>query len=217
MNQPTIYIDRGEVRSGLPTLIRGLSCNVIVDRLTEGDYLVSAAFAIERKTPSDLVNSLLNGRLLDQLDRLSQAYEYAALLIEGDSWGANPRLKSPMLARLYQWISLRPYLTTLYSPDIRMTARLLAGIARAEQDERQALPPFPAPPTRPRPRGPRDVLCGLPSIGQANADRLLARFNTIARIAQATQAELCETVGPKRGSTLHAILHQQTGPRRSES
>jgi DNA excision repair protein ERCC-4 len=183
---------------------------VIVDSLTEGDYLLSAAFAIERKTPSDLVDSLRTGRLIDQLDRLSEAYEYAALLIEGDSWEANPRLKSPMLARLDQWISVRPYLTTIYSPSTKMTARLLAGIARAEQDERQALPPVPAPPTRPRPRGPADALSGLPGIGQANANRLLARFNTIAGIAQASPADLRETIGPKRGSRLHAILHDET-------
>ena len=183
---------------------------MIVDSLTEGDYLLSAAFAIERKTPSDLVDSLRTGRLIDQLDRLSEAYEYAALLIEGDSWEANPRLKSPMLARLDQWISVRPYLTTIYSPSTKMTARLLAGIARAEQDERQALPPVPAPPTRPRPRGPADALSGLPGIGQANANRLLARFNTIAGIAQASAADLRETIGPKRGSRLHAILHDET-------
>lgn len=183
---------------------------MIVDSLTEGDYLLSAAFAIERKTPSDLVDSLRTGRLIDQLDRLSEAYEYAALLIEGDSWEANPRLKSPMLARLDQWISVRPYLTTIYSPSTKMTARLLAGIARAEQDERQALPPVAAPPTRPRPRGPADALSGLPGIGQANANRLLARFNTIAGIAQASPADLRETIGPKRGSRLHAILHDET-------
>ena len=115
-----------------------------------------------------------------------------------------------MLARLDQWISVRPYLTTIYSPSTKMTARLLAGIARAEQDERQTLPPVPAPPTRPRPRGPADTLSGLPGIGQANANRLLARFNTIAGIAQASPADLRETIGPKRGSRLHAILHDET-------
>jgi ERCC4-type nuclease len=208
MTRPTIYIDGGEGRSEIPDLLRRQSCDVIVERLTEGDYLLSAAFAVERKTPTDLVDSLISGRLLDQLDRLSNAYEYAALLIEGDSWEANPRLKSPMLARLYQWISLRPYLSTIYSPNAKMTARILAGIARAEQDERQALPPTPAPPARPRPRSPADVLCALPGVGQTNAALLLTTFHTIAGVVEATRQELCETLGPKRGTTLYETLHQ---------
>lgn len=208
MMQPTLYVDRGEVRSRLPELLRDQGCRVIVETLAEGDYLLSAAFAVERKTPVDLVDSLRNGRLLDQLDRLSRAYEYAALLIEGDSWEGNPRLKSPMLARLYQWMSLRPYLTTIYSPSTAMTARLLAGIARAEQDERDALPPTPRPPIQRRTRTASDVLCALPGVGDANAARLLAKFGSIAGVAKASREELCEAIGARRGAVLHKVLSQ---------
>ena len=123
----------------------------------------------------------------------------------GDASGG---LKAPMLARLYQWMSLRPYLTTIYSPSTStsMTARLLAGIARAEQQERHALPPTPPMPIRHRPRSPADILCALPGVGNANAARLLARFGTVASIAQASRDDLCETIGPKRGADLHDLL-----------
>jgi ERCC4-type nuclease len=211
--RPLIIVDHAEARSGLPELLRANHCDVQAARLAEGDYLVSAAFAIERKAARDFVDSILCGRLLDQLERLASRYEYAVLLIEGDSWEGDRRLKTPMLARLYQWISLKPYLSTLYSPSTQMSARLIADLARAEQDERRALPATPAPPAPRQARTPAELLCALPGVGAANAAKLLAACGTIAGVAQAPRDELCRLIGPKRGARLHTLLTgEATGP-----
>ena len=202
---PLLVVDHGEVRSGLPELLRAQGCLIRLERLTEGDYLLSAGFAIERKA-TDFVDSLVSGRLIDQLERLSTAYPYAALLIEGDAWQGNPRLKTPMLTRLYHWMSFRPSLSTLYSPTTQVTARLLAGLARAEQADR--LPPAPTwtPPPARAARTPADILCAFPGVGPGNAGKLLTRFGSVSGVATASREALCETIGTKRGARLHELL-----------
>lgn len=205
---PLLIVDHGERRSGLPELLRAQGCLVRLERLSEADYLVSAGFAIERKA-TDFADSLISGRLFDQLERLADAYPYAALLIEGDAWQGNLQLKTPMLTRLYHWISLRPNLSTLYSPTTRMTARLLAGLASAEQADPSALPPTPAPPVARTARTPADLLCAFPGVGPTNAHRLLARFGSVSAVASASNDALCETVGARRGTRLHELLNQE--------
>lgn len=200
-----VICDAGEGRSGLPGLLSRQGVEVQTARLSVGDYLLSASFAVERKTPRDLVDSLLSGRLMVQLDALGKAFEFAALLIEGDAWAGDRRLRSPMLTRLYHWISLRPYLSVLYSPDAAFSARILAGLAVAEQSGRAAGPVRPAY-TPPSPKSPEDVLRALPGVGTAGAQKLLRRFVTLRGVLCATEAELVETIGPTRGRKLARLL-----------
>jgi ERCC4-type nuclease len=203
---PLVVCDHGETRSGIPDGLRQRGVLVETQTLACGDYLVSAAFALERKAPRDLTDSLLSGKLLAQLDRVADSFEYGALLLEGDSWSGDRKLRSPLLGELYHWISLRPNLTVLYSPDATWSARLLLDLARREQLGRFTPPGTAAAPPRRPVRGPRDLLLGFPGVGQANADKLLARFGSVQRVAQATGEELSDALGPKRGRRLHDLL-----------
>ena len=203
---PLIICDHGESRSGIPDALRQRDALVETQQLASGDYLVSAAFGLERKAPRDLADSLLSGNLLAQLERLADNFEYGALLLEGDSWSGDRKLRSPLLGELYHWISLRSNLSVLYSPSPTWTARLLLDLARREQFGRLAPPGAGAAPPRRPVRGPRDLLLGFPGVGQTNADKLLARFGSVQCVAQATREELSETIGPKRGQRLHALL-----------
>ncbi|KAL4502400.1 hypothetical protein ABPG72_011987 [Tetrahymena utriculariae] len=82
--QPTVIIDKREFRSDLPSILFHEGFKVIPIQLTIGDYILSKDIAIERKsveTP-DLVNSLRNGRLYQQLLAMSKNYKKCYLLIE---------------------------------------------------------------------------------------------------------------------------------------
>lgn len=56
--------------------------DVIPCTLEIGDYILSPKIAVERKSPSDLSQSLKSGRLYKQCQALSNAYSKAILLIE---------------------------------------------------------------------------------------------------------------------------------------
>lgn len=203
---PTIIVDSGERDSDLPRLLARTGSAVGTERLPAGDYLLSAAVAVERKSGADLASSLLSGRLLDQMDRLAQSYEYAVLLIEGDSWAYERALKTPVVGRAWQWISRHPNMTIIPSPDAKYTARLLAEFARAEQFEGHALPPVVAPPVA-KAHTAADTLRALPGVGAANAQRLLERFSSLRGVANASLDELQAVLGKKRGAAVFELLN----------
>jgi len=213
----TIVCDIREQRSGVPARLAQQGVHVDMARLDAGDYLVSAAFGIERKAASDFVDSLLAGRLPAQLEALVATREYAALLVEGD-WHADRRLRVPILARLYHWISMRPNLTLLLSANARHTASLLRLLAEAEQSERavaaaEATASMPVRTTR----VPRDILTALPGVGPTSADKLLGRFGSVAAALAAPQADLQAALGRRRGEVAYELVHRRPSAPRRES
>lgn len=203
---PLILCDHREERSGIPRRLIERGCAVDVQALVQGDYVVSAALAVERKAPRDLVDSLLSGRLYRQLEALCDTFEYGLLLIEGDSWAGDRRLKTPILGRLHHWVSHRPNLSVIYSPSEAWSARILHDLARREQSE-TAHAPSPGPLATRTARTPRDVLLALPGVGEAGAQKLFARHGTLRAVINATRTELQATLGPNRGSRLFELLN----------
>ena len=53
--------------------------------LASADYLVSGEFGIERKNIGDLLQSLRNGRLENQLGRMKREFQEIGLLVENES------------------------------------------------------------------------------------------------------------------------------------
>jgi len=60
-----------------------LGAEVIVRKLDFGDFLVGEGVAVERKTIHDLVGTLTQRFLFDQIFRMKEAYPKSILLIEG--------------------------------------------------------------------------------------------------------------------------------------
>ena len=79
-----VIIDVREFRSELPSLIwkRGIDIEPVT--LEVGDYILTPEICIERKSVSDLIGSLNNGRLYQQALQMSRFYKKPMLLIEFD-------------------------------------------------------------------------------------------------------------------------------------
>lgn len=205
MMRPLIYCDIDENASGIPERLAESDCLVRSTRLDPGDYLVSAALAIERKSATDFVDSIFSGRLEHQIHRLAETYERAALLIEGDSWEGNRRFKAPLLAKLYRHTTLRSNVSCFYSPSKSYTPRLLKALAIEEQRDQPQSQPVPRPPVRIARSG-RDVLRSLPGVESARADALMARFGSLRGVLLASREELQSAVGPKVGAEIYNVL-----------
>ena len=81
------------VDSREPAHIQGLQwedCYVSVATLEHGDFSIvlpdGTLILIERKTPRDLLDSIKDGRLFNQISGLVSKTKWAYLLIEGDLW-----------------------------------------------------------------------------------------------------------------------------------
>lgn len=82
--QPRVVVDVREFRSSLPSLLHGRGMAVVPCMLTVGDYVLTPSVVVERKSVSDLISSLRDGRLFAQAEAMFAHYAHPMLLIEFD-------------------------------------------------------------------------------------------------------------------------------------
>lgn len=73
-----------EFRSELPALIHRRGIDIEPVTLEVGDYVLTPDICVERKSISDLIQSLNSGRLYNQCVAMCQHYNRPVLLIEFD-------------------------------------------------------------------------------------------------------------------------------------
>ena len=76
-----IIVDHREPSNIKKRLIK-LGMKVEEQQLDVADYVISENVACERKTGKDLISSLVDNRLFEQIDRMIETYEQPILLIE---------------------------------------------------------------------------------------------------------------------------------------
>jgi ERCC4-type nuclease len=168
-------------------------------RLALGDYEVDRRILIERKTLSDLAESIKDGRLFSQACRLANGPLRCLMILEGD---ADSLKFSGMRREAIQGalISLSVFMgiPLLRSRDSLETARLIFYTAhQARAAASGALPRGGK-----RPRGKRRIqhyiLQGLPGVGPGRARSLLKAFGSVDLVFAADHAALqsIEGIGP---------------------
>ncbi len=83
--KPIVIVDSREA-SIVPKVVeelKGLGAEVKTATLPSGDYIVSSACAVERKTVRDFVHTLMRRHLFEQLFELKEAYERPIVILEG--------------------------------------------------------------------------------------------------------------------------------------
>ena len=88
-----------EFRSELPSLIHKRGIEIEPVTIEVGDYILTPEICVERKSISDLIGSLQNGRLYNQATAMTRFYAKPMLLIEFDS-------NKPFA--LQAWLSMYP-------------------------------------------------------------------------------------------------------------
>lgn len=190
-----IIVDQREP-SGIPARLRELGVDVEVRQISPGDYVVGEV-AVERKTISDFLRSIVTKRIFDQMLRLREAYPVPVILVEGDlaeiSEQKNPRaFWGAILA-----FTLREHVTMFFTPDLEQTCQLLVTLHKrtgAKADEYGI---------RHKPKlltlGERQrfLLQGLPTIGETLSENLLSHFGTPRAVFAANEHSLAKV--PKIG------------------
>ena len=70
-----VIVDMREFRSDLPSLLHKRGIDVDPVTLEVGDYILSPDICVERKSISDLIGSLNNGRLYSQCVAMTRFYK----------------------------------------------------------------------------------------------------------------------------------------------
>ena len=80
----SIKMDVHEKPTGINDILESSYVTVEVLPLVAGDYILSDRCCVERKAGDDLANSIMGGRLFEQLIKMLDAYSRPLLIIEGD-------------------------------------------------------------------------------------------------------------------------------------
>ena len=209
-----IYADIREKYSGVVNALYDEGFLIELKALTIGDFLCSSRVAVEVKRASDFVNSIVDGRLLQQLKELKENFERPVLIIEGaqeeDIYSirnVHPNAIRGMLAT----IAVSYGIPIIYSKNPKDTAGFLATIAKREKDTGSPEPSLHTkkPPTLAEKQ--EYVIASLPGIQLKLAQSLLQKFGSVRDIINATEEQLqkVELIGPKKAAEIKKVIETE--------
>ncbi|XP_008072787.1 DNA repair endonuclease XPF isoform X2 [Carlito syrichta] len=220
----SIVVDMREFRSELPSLIHRRGIDIEPVTLEVGDYILTPEMCVERKSISDLIGSLNNGRLYSQCISMSRYYKQPVLLIEFD-----PSKPFSLMSRgaLYQEISSSdisskltlltlhfPRLRVLWCPSPHATAELFEELKqnKPQPDAATALAITADSENLPESEkynpGPQDFLLKMPGVNAKNCHSLMNHIKNIAELATLSQDRLTSILGnAANAKQLYDFIH----------
>jgi len=207
-----IVVDEREKKSGIPGLLKGIGINLEIKTLPIGDYIVAPETVVERKTISDLVSSVFDGRLFDQCNRLKEHYQFPILLIEGNIDELEELTENPLVFYgAISSIALDFKIPVIHTPNASHTAKLLMSMCSRKDASKG--------PFIKKIRKSNDVqkqqlsiLCSLPGVGEKTAIRMLEKFGTPLRVLSSSTTELSKVggLGEARAKNIKKALQAQS-------
>ena len=207
-----IVVDEREKKSGIPGLLKGIGINLEIKTLPIGDYIVAPETVVERKTISDLVSSVFDGRLFDQCNRLKEHYQFPILLIEGNIDELEELTENPLVFYgAISSIALDFKIPVIHTPNASHTAKLLMSMCSRKDASKG--------PFIKKIRKSNDVqkqqlsiLCSLPGVGEKTAIRMLEKFGTPLMVLSSSTTELSKVggLGEARAKNIKKALQAQS-------
>ena len=203
-----MVIDERERKSGIPDLLKQIGVKVEMMNLPVGDYIVASETVVERKSVSDFISSVFDGRLFDQCNRLKEHFEYPTIIIEVNVDEIDKIIENPLV--FYGAMSsvvLDFKIPVIPTPNASHTAKLLISmcarqgtikgpflkkIRKSGDLQQQQL----------------SILCSLPGVGEKLASRMLEKFGSPSSSMNASSIELSKIngMGEARAQKIRKIL-----------
>ncbi len=214
-----IVVDEREKKSGIPDLLRAIGINLEIKTLPIGDYIVAPETIVERKSVSDMISSIFDGRLFDQCSRLKEHFAHPVILMEGNVDEIEQLVENPLVFYgALASVAIDFKIPIVPTPSATHTAKMLVSmcsrkelskgpflkkIRKYDDVSRQQL----------------SVLCSLPGIGEKLATRMLEKFGSPARTLSASFAELAkvEGLGEARAKKIKQMLDHQSKLRKESN
>lgn len=185
-----------------------------IKRLEVADYLIGD-IAIERKTISDFISSIINKRLLRQLQDLQQ-YPDRLVVIEGTNEHEfyNDKNETGMHANAIRGMILSiifDFATpVIFTKDYADTAKFLIVLAKRFDKKKQEKSLNVKRKARSFSEQQQFILEGVPGIGPVSAKKLLKKFKTIKNVINASLEELEKTgeLNSKKAKIFNGIINK---------
>ena len=165
---------------------------VNVMALEIGDFICSERLAIERKSHSDFVSSVIDSRIFEQTGNLLSNFEKVLIVVEGSS---NRKIDENAYRAALAKI-LIDGVTVVSTKNPRETAGLIYWVAKKEQFDNGLSTVFKV---RKKPKEEKrtieELVAGLPGISRVLSKRLLEHFGSVEKIFTADESELQKVKG----------------------
>lgn len=211
-----IFADTREADTAVVYALRTMDCIVKTKRLDVADFLLSDRVAVEKKTVDDFLQSLVDGRLFQQLAALCGAYEKPVLLIEGGNSLFLRRAIHPNAIRgAFGAIAVDYRVPILWTSDSEESAAQLFSIAKREQlAEKREVAVRQKRKIESRAAQQEFLLAGLPAVSSILARRLLKHFKSPEKVFSASDKELqkVEGIGKEKAKKIKELLQKKYSP-----
>jgi len=179
--------------------------------LGEGDYRISDRVVVERKTAQDLSDSLVDGRLFDQVRRLRDNFDRPLMVVEGDDPFNKRNIKKNALYGALASITIDYNLPVIFTTGPEQTAEFIMVLARREaKDGRRSIPVEMGKKNTVQDAQVR-VLSGIPGISTMLAGRLISHFGSLEKVFSADIDKLTgvEGIGKRKAKEIRSILSEE--------
>jgi len=205
-----IFADYREKGKGVIKELAENNVVVNLESLHYADYIVSSRCGIEIKAVDDFVDSIIDGRLLQQAKNLKNNFERPVIVIEGDKDIYSVRnVHQNSILGMMATIAVGYGIPIVQTKSFRETAALLQIIARREQEDigRDFSPHADRKPVALKEQQ-EYVVSSLPGMGLGLAKPLLRHFKTIKNIVNASEKELqeVEKIGPLKAKQIKDVV-----------
>jgi ERCC4-type nuclease len=207
-----IFVDYREKGSLVLKELIDLEVKLNLEQLSIGDFVLSSRVAIEYKTVPDFVDSIIDGRLLEQLKVLKRNFERPLIILEGEQdiyalRKIHPNAINGMLAT----IAVSYGIPILKTKNQKETANLIYIIAKREQEESDSSYSMHEKKPLTEKEMQEYIVSAFPGIGLSLAKPLLKKFKSIKNIINSDINELkeVEKIGEKKAKAIKDIVEKE--------
>lgn len=210
-NEDEIVVIADDRENSVAKKLSKMDITVRKNRLDVADFLLSERTAVERKSASDFVDSLVDQRLFEQMPDLQQ-FENPVIVIEGKDLYSHREVHPNAIRGALASIAIDHGIPILWTDDEKDTAEMLKTLAKREQEENNREVSI---------RGTKSVkseaelqqfvVAGLPDVNTKLAIRLLEELGSIQNIFTASNSELMEVegIGEKTADNIRSLIQRE--------
>lgn len=207
-NKIKIIVDHREKGSKIIKLLLEQDVELDLKTLEVGDYLLSEDVVVEYKTKKDFVDSIIDGRLLQQARSLVK-YMKPIMIVEGEEDIYSQRNIHPNAIRgMLSVITVSYRIPIIFTKNNEDTAALMQVIAKREQDSDKK--DFQMHSSKPQSLKEQQeyLVSAIPGIGATLAKPLLKEFKSVKKVMNAKEEALrkIKLIGPKKAKKIREVM-----------
>ena len=203
----SIFVDYRE--RDMAKLLESMGLEVTLRNLEVGDYVISERVAVERKTASDFVSSIIDPQrnLFRQMADLARTYDRPILILEGRDFYSTQMSPASIQGAMAS-VAVDYGVPIIPTEDQDDTARIIALLISREKKEGREPKAHGHKTARTLKEQQEYLISAIPSVGPRVARNLLRHFGSIQRVMTASKEELRQValVGPKIAERIRELV-----------